>query len=276
MIQGRFPNLLKSNNNEIIVSNYILKRLNLNLDDELIGYFKRDNSQLIPNQRKYKVVGVYESNFSDFDEVYVLGSLDQIRGLNNWVNDEVGAIEVFLNNNNNNNDIDTADKLYKALPFNIDVTTLKSKFGNIFQWIALFDLNILIILIIMMFVGVINIATALLILIFERSSMIGLLKTIGSKDFEIQKIFFWIGFQIIAKGVVFGNVIALGFYFSQKYFKWIRLDPLTYYVNVAPVELNFSEWLFINLSLIFTCLLLLWLPTKIINGISPSQNIRKS
>tara|TARA_B110000003_G_scaffold52273_1_gene51820 strand:- start:1277 stop:2518 length:1242 start_codon:yes stop_codon:yes gene_type:complete len=276
LIQGRFPNLLKSNNNEIIVSNYILKRLNLNLDDELIGYFKRDNSQLIPNQRKYKVVGVYESNFSDFDEVYVLGSLDQIRGLNNWVNDEVGAIEVFLNNNNNNNDIDTADKLYKALPFNIDVTTLKSKFGNIFQWIALFDLNILIILIIMMFVGVINIATALLILIFERSSMIGLLKTIGSKDFEIQKIFFWIGFQIIAKGVVFGNVIALGFYFSQKYFKWIRLDPLTYYVNVAPVELNFSEWLFINLSLIFTCLLLLWLPTKIINGISPSQNIRKS
>ena len=106
--------------------------------------------------------------------------------------------------------------------------------------------------------------------------MIGLLKTIGSKDFQIQKIFFWIGFRIIATGVVLGNIIALAFYFSQKYFEWIRLDPATYYVNIAPVELNFSEWLYINLSLIFISLLLLWLPTKIINGISPSQNIRKS
>ena len=273
MIEGRFPDLKKINNSEIIISKYISKRLNINIGDQPIAYFKRDNSQLIPNQRRFKVVGIYKSDFSDFDEIYILGSLSQVRVLNDWSKDEVGAIEVYLKNSDN--DIDTANKLYKALPFNIDVITLKSRFKNIFQWIALFDLNILMILIIMLFVGVINIATALLILIFERASMIGLLKTIGAKDFQIQKIFLWNGFQIIIKGVLFGNFLGLGFYFSQKYFEWIKLDPTTYYVNVAPVELNFFEWFYINLSLIFVCLLLLWFPTKIISSMSPSKNIRK-
>ena len=273
MIEGRFPDLKKINNSEIIISKYISKRLNINIGDQPIAYFKRDNSQLIPNQRRFKVVGIYKSDFSDFDEIYILGSLSQVRVLNDWSEDEVGAIEVYLKNSDN--DIDTANKLYKALPFNIDVITLKSRFKNIFQWIALFDLNILMILIIMLFVGVINIATALLILIFERASMIGLLKTIGAKDFQIQKIFLWNGFQIIIKGVLFGNFLGLGFYFSQKYFEWIKLDPTTYYVNVAPVELNFFEWFYINLSLIFVCLLLLWFPTKIISSMSPSKNIRK-
>ena len=273
LIEGRFPDLNKINSSEIIVSKHMSKRLNMSIGDQPIAYFKRDNSQLIPNQRKYKVVGIYESDFSDFDEVYVLGSLNQIRVLNDWSDEEVGAIEVFLKNNDK--DTATANKLYKSLPFNIDVITLKSRFKNIFQWIALFDLNILIILIIMLFVGVINIATALLILIFERASMIGLLKTIGAKDFQIQKIFLWNGFQIIIKGVLLGNFLALGFYFSQKYFEWIKLDPATYYVNVAPVELNFFEWFYINLSLIFVCLLLLWFPTKIISSMSPSKNIRK-
>ena len=273
IIEGRFPNLSENNSNEIILSKLLSKRLNINIGDETIGYFKRDNSQLIPNQRKYKVVGIYESDFSDFDEIYVLGSLTQVRTLNGWSNDEVGAIEVFLKNNDE--DLATANELYKSLPPNIDVITLKSRFKNIFQWIALFDLNILIILIIMLFVGVINIATALLILIFERASMIGLLKTIGAIDFQIQKIFLWNGFQIIIKGVILGNILALSFYFSQKYWKWIKLDPRTYYVNSAPVELNPFEWFYINLGIIFTCVLLLWFPTKIISNISPSQNIRK-
>jgi len=105
--------------------------------------------------------------------------------------------------------------------------------------------------------------------------MIGLLKTIGAIDFQIQKIFLWNGFQIIIKGVLLGNILALSFYFSQKYWKWIKLDPRTYYVNSAPVELNPFEWFYINLGIIFTCVLLLWLPTKIISNISPSQNIRK-
>ena len=273
LIEGRFPDLDDISSNEIIISNYTAKRLNMSLGDEPVAYFKKNNAQKIPNQRKFKVVGLYESDFSDFDEIYILGGLNQIRVLNNWSGDDVGAIEVFLKNNDD--DIFTANELYKFLPYDIDVITLRSKFKNIFQWIALFDLNILIILIIMLFVGVVNIATALLILIFERSSMIGLLKTIGASDYQIQKIFLWNGFQIILQGVLFGNALGLAFYFSQKYFNWIKLDPTIYYVSTAPVELNFSEWFLTNLSIIFVCLLLLYFPTKIISGMSPSINIRK-
>ena len=273
LIEGRFPDLDDISSNEIIISNYTAKRLNMSLGDEPVAYFKKNNAQKIPNQRKFKVVGLYESDFSDFDEIYILGGLNQIRVLNNWSGDDVGAIEVFLKNNDD--DIFTANELYKFLPYDIDVITLRSKFKNIFQWIALFDLNILIILIIMLFVGVVNIATALLILIFERSSMIGLLKTIGASDYQIQKIFLWNGFQIILQGVLFGNALGLAFYFSQKYFNWIKLDPTIYYVSTAPVELNFFEWFLTNLSIIFVCLLLLYFPTKIISGMSPSINIRK-
>ena len=273
LINGKFINLNDSKTKEIVISKYLSNRLDLKIGDQPIAYFKKDNSQSIPNQRKYKVVGIYESDFSDFDEIYVFGAIDQIRILNGWFNNQVGSIEVFLNNSDN--DILTANKLYNNLPSEIDVITLKSKYANIFQWISLFDLNILIILLIMLFVGVINIATALLILIFERSSMIGMLKSIGAKDFQIQKIFMWNGLQIIIKGLFYGNLLALGFYFSQKYLKWIKLDPKTYYVSSAPVELNFIEWSLINFGVIFVCFLFLWFPTKIISTMSPSKNIRK-
>ena len=273
ILKGRFPDL-SQNNNEVIVSKVLSRRLNIDIDQEPIGYFKKDNSQSIPNQRKFKVVGIYESDFSEFDETYILGNINQIRSLNDWSEEEVGAIEVFLKDPDN--DVATANSLYKGLPSNIDVLTLKSRFKNIFQWIALFDFNILVILVIMLFVGVINIATALLILIFERSSMIGLLKTLGALDAQIQKIFLWNGFHIIIKGIIYGNFLGLSFYFSQKYWKWIKLDPSTYYVNSAPVELNFLEWFYINFGIICVCLLFLWLPTKFISNMSPSQIIRKN
>ena len=126
----------------------------------------------------------------------------------------------------------------------------------------------------MIIVGVINIATALLILIFERASMIGILKTIGATDFQIQKVFLWNGLKIIIKGIIFGNIFGLGFYLSQKYFRWIKLDPITYYVSYAPVKLDLFDWLSVNFFMVFICLFLLLFPTKIISSFSPSENIR--
>lgn len=273
MLKGDFPDLTL-NSNEIIISKLLLDRLNIKINEEPIGYFKKNNNQVIPNQRKFKIVGVYESDFSEFDETYIIGSISQIRSLNGWSKKDIGAVEVFLKNPND--DLITANNLYDSLPSNIDVITLKSRFKSIFQWIALFDFNIIVILVIMLLVGVVNIATALLILIFERSSMIGLLKTLGALDFQIQKIFLWNGFFIIIKGLIYGNLLGLGFYFSQKYWKWIKLDPQTYYVNSAPVELNFLEWFYINFGIVCICLLLLLLPTKIISNMAPSKNIRNN
>ena len=274
IIEGRFPNLNDKNSNEIIVSQILANKLNLKIGDEPITFFKKDNTQAIPNQRKFKVVGIYNSDFTEFDDLYIIGSLNQIRIINKWLIDQVGSIEVFLNNSKKQNE--TAANLYTKLPPEVDVITLKSRFENLFQWIALFDLNIFIILSIMLFVGFINVTTALLILIFERSSMIGLLKTFGALDIQIQKIFMFSSFDIIVKGTVLGNILGLGFYFSQKYLKWIKLDPTNYYVSSAPVEISLLEWMFINLSFIIICMTLLWFPSKIISGISPSKNIRKS
>ncbi len=126
----------------------------------------------------------------------------------------------------------------------------------------------------MTLVGVVNVATALMILIFEKTQMIGILKTIGANDFLIQKVFLWNGFRIIIKGLIYGNIFGLGFYFCQKHFKWIKLDPVTYYIDYAPVKLDFFDWIFINSFMAFICLFLLWFPTKIINRFSPSENVR--
>ena len=272
IVNGRFIDSISIKKNEILISKTLSRKLNVNIGDTVVGFFKRDNYQIIPNQRKYVIVGIYESGFYDFDDIYIFGDLNQVQSLNSWTNNEVGGIEVYIKDSKKDNIL--AKQLYESLPSSLDVITVRSKYDNIFQWISLFDLNIYIILIIMIIVGVINIATALLILIFERASMIGILKTIGATDFQIQKVFLWNGLKIIIKGIIFGNIFGLGFYLSQKYFRWIKLDPITYYVSYAPVKLDFFDWLSVNLFMVFICLFLLLFPTKIISSFSPSENIR--
>jgi len=272
IVNGRFIDSISIKKNEILISKTLSRKLNVNIGDTVVGFFKRDNYQIIPNQRKYVIVGIYESGFYDFDDIYIFGDLNQVQSLNSWTNNEVGGIEVYIKDSKKDNIL--AKQLYESLPSSLDVITVRSKYDNIFQWISLFDLNIYIILIIMIIVGVINIATALLILIFERASMIGILKTIGATDFQIQKVFLWNGLKIIIKGIIFGNIFGLGFYLSQKYFRWIKLDPITYYVSYAPVKLDLFDWLSVNLFMVFICLFLLLFPTKIISSFSPSENIR--
>ena len=272
IVNGRFIDSISIKKNEILISKTLSRKLNVNIGDTVVGFFKRDNYQIIPNQRKYVIVGIYESGFYDFDDIYIFGDLNQVQSLNSWTNNEVGGIEVYIKDSKKDNIL--AKQLYESLPSSLDVITVRSKYDNIFQWISLFDLNIYIILIIMIIVGVINIATALLILIFERASMIGILKTIGATDFQIQKVFLLNGLKIIIKGIIFGNIFGLGFYLSQKYFRWIKLDPITYYVSYAPVKLDLFDWLSVNLFMVFICLFLLLFPTKIISSFSPSENIR--
>ncbi len=272
IIDGRFIDSTSIRKNEILISKTLSRKLNVNIGGSVVGFFKKDNYQIIPNQRKFIIVGIYDSGFYDFDDIYIFGDLYQVQSLNSWVENEVGGIEVYLKHPKKDNIL--AKQLYKSLPSNLDVITVKSKYDSIFQWISLFDLNIYIILIIMILVGVINVATALLILIFERTSMIGILKTMGATDFQIQKVFLWNGLKIITKGIIFGNLLGLVFYLSQKYLRWIKLDPLTYFVGYAPVKLDFVDWISVNSFMVFICLFLLLFPTKIISSFSPSENIR--
>ena len=160
------------------------------------------------------------------------------------------------------------------MPSELNCSSISERFSGIFQWIALFDFNVLIILIVMLLVGIINMATALLVLILERSRMIGLLKALGADNTLVQKIFLYNGTVIMSKGLFWGNLIGLGFYFSQQYWGWIQLDPETYFVNQAPVFISGFQVVFINLFFLGISILLLWIPSKIILRIYPSEVLR--
>lgn len=272
LIKGVFPALGKKTSNEILLSHTIAQRLSVGIGDEISAYFHNSLYQKLPNMRKFKVVGLFLSGFPDFDENFILGDLRHIQRINKWKSNEIGAYEVFTT------DMKTAMKtgslIYEKLPSDLDVIEIMHQYASIFQWISLFDFNILIIIIVMIVVGVINMSTALLVLILERSSMIGLFKSLGAHNHMIQKIFIYNGIGIMAQGLLWGNLVGLLFFFTQKYFSWIRLDPETYYVNIAPVSLSLGDVLLLNLGFLVFSSLLLWVPSVIISRISPARVLR--
>ena len=271
--QGTFPSFdPQLTSNEILISEVLASRLNLKLGDRVEAFFQNSTGQGIPTRRRFTIVGIYFSGFPDIDENLVYGDLKQVQRMNKWDSNQIGGYELFVSNFKYLQQ--TANNIYDKLPSDLNSIPITERFYGIFQWISLFDFNVLILLIIMLLVGVINMATALLVLILERSRMIGLLKALGANNFLIQKIFLYNGTLIMAKGLFWGNIIGLGFYFSQHYFGWITLDPETYFVSVAPVSISFTEVLGLNIFFLVISVLLLWIPSKIILNIVPSKVLR--
>ena len=272
LVAGGFPQLGAKTSNEILLSQVIAQRLSVGVGDEVSAYFQNSRDQLLPNVRRFKVVGLFLSGFPDFDENFVLGDLRHVQRINKWKNDEIGTYEIFTS------DLNTAksagSSIYHKLPSDLDVIEITHQYATIFQWISLFDFNILIIIFVMIVVGVINMSTALLVLILERSSMVGLLKSLGAGNRLIQKIFLYNGIAIMSQGLLWGNLIGVLFFLTQKYWGWIRLDPETYYVNVAPVSLNFWDVLWLNFGFLLVSSLLLWIPSFIISNIRPARVLR--
>jgi lipoprotein-releasing system permease protein len=160
------------------------------------------------------------------------------------------------------------------LPSALDSRSIASRYTSIYQWISLFDFNVLVILVVMLLVGIINMATALLVLILERSRMVGLLKALGAEHRTIQTIFLYNGALILLRGLAWGNLLGIGFYLTQKYWGWIQLNPENYFVDRAPVVLSFWDVLSVNLFFLVVSLLLLWIPSRIILRISPTKVLR--
>ena len=271
-IEGNFPDFSNAISKEILISEILSRQLNLKVGDQIDAFFLKNSTQKIPNKRRFKVSGIYFSGFPDIDNTLIYCDLRQIQKINRWDENLIGGYELFVNDFSLIQH--TSDQVYNSLPSELNSIPISDRFSSIFQWIALFDFNILIILVVMILVGVTNMATALLVLILERSRMVGLLKAIGAKNTMIQKIFLYNGVFIISRGLFFGNLIGLGFYYSQKLLGWIRLDPSTYFVEEAPVSLSYFEVLYINLFFLFIFTFLLWLPSRIILRISPSKVLR--
>ncbi|MCH4823449.1 ABC transporter permease [Gramella lutea] len=268
---GRLPDFSEGLNDEILISQYLSNRLQLKVGDRVPTYFLRDESDR-PIARGFEVVGIYESGFQEFDELYLLADIRHIQRINKWEDDQVGNFEVFVD------DFDELDQkgneVYENTGSFLDTQTISQKYYSIFEWLSLFDFNIALIIGIMILVAGINMITALLVLILERTQMIGILKALGSADWSIRKIFLYNAGYLIILGLFWGNLIGVGLLVIQKYFKVVPLDPRTYYVTEVPIYLNWDYILAVNIGTLLLCILMLLIPSLIISKISPVKAIK--
>ena len=272
IVAGRLPNLVGNLNEEVLISEFLAKRLDLKLNDRFNTFFMKENSSQIPNLRVFKIVGIFNSGFQEFDATYVIGDIRHLQRINKWSPTQVGAFEVFVSDFNTIQSKGT--EVYQQTSSTLNTQTIVEKYVYIFEWLKLFDFNIIVILIIMISVATINMVVALLVLILERTQMIGILKALGANNWAVRKIFLYNAFYLIIRGLFWGNFIGIGLVLIQDYFGIIKLNPDNYYVNQAPVYLNWGYILLLNAGTMFICLLVLLIPSYIITKISPIKAIR--
>ncbi len=274
VVEGVMPNFNGELNNSALISKIMANRLQLKIGDSFPAIFlKDDDPSNIPNQRRFKVVGIYDSGFEEFDGTYIFIDIRHIQRMNKWEANEIGNFEVFLD------DFDAieekSNEIYGQTLSNLDTQNITNKYYKIFEWIGLFDFNIAIIIGIMVLVGGINMITALLVLILERTQMIGILKALGSSNWSVRKIFLYNATYLIAIGLFWGNVIALGFLWAQEKYRFLKFpNPEEYYIEYIPVHIDFFSVLFLNIGVLLLCLLMLLLPSYIITKISPVKAIK--
>lgn len=271
LVSGKIPNLKSELNTEVLISEYLAKRLQLKVGDKFLTFFMKENGKL-PNKRNFLITGIYNSGFQEFDATYIIGDIRHVQLINKWQPTQVGAFEVFVDDFTQLKE--KGEEVYKEIPPTYNSITIAEKYYSIFEWLKLFDFNIVVILIVMIVVATINMVVALLVLILERTQMIGILKAMGANNWNIRKIFLYNAFYLIVRGLFWGNLIALSLLFIQKYFGVIQLNPENYYVNQAPVSINLGHILLLNAGTIAVCLLVLLIPSYIITKISPVKAIR--
>ena len=280
LVQGRIPNLKSKLNSEIIISEYLANRLNLKLGDKCNTFFMKEGSSKLPNLRVFDIVGIYNSGFQEFDATYIIGDIRHLQRINKWLPSQIGSFEVFIDDFDKIEEKGTEvyNKTFnKSDPTKtLDTQTIEKKYYYIFEWLKLFDFNILVILIVMIIVATINMIVALLVLILERTQMIGILKSMGASNWSVRKIFLYNAFHLISKGLFWGNFIGIGLLLIQKYTGVIKLNPENYYVNQAPVDFNILTITLLNLGTVSICLLVLLVPSYIITKISPVKAIKFS
>jgi lipoprotein-releasing system permease protein len=254
--------------NQIVISKIIARKLKLNVGEQLNVYF----IQQPPRARKFTISGIYETGFGQYDEMYCLVDLRHIQKLNSWKDDEVSGFEVLLDKFESLRKMD--DLVYQRIGFDLNSTNIADANPDIFNWLELQDINVLIIIVLMLIVAAINIISALLILILDRINMIGTLKALGASDWNIRKIFLWNATFLIGKGLLWGNLIGISLAYLQQTFSLVKLPQESYYVSVVPINMNLTDILLLNLGTLVICIVVLLLPSYVITKIKPIQAIR--
>lgn len=258
--------------NDILISQYLANRLNLSVGDYCNTLFLREDSQGVPNQRNFHIVGIYNSGFQQFDATYIIADMRQLQRMNRWQPNQIGLFEVFINDFDQMQQV--GDFIYGNVHSTLDSQTIAQKFQTIFDWFHTFNLNIVIIIAIMILVGGVNMITAILVLILERTPMVGMLKALGATNWSIRKIFLYNAAYLISLGLLFGNIIGVGLLWIQKEFTLLKLNPTIYYVTEVPINLNIWHIVGLNVGILILCLLMLIIPSYIITKISPVKAIK--
>lgn len=275
IISGRVPNFTTDEiSNEVLISKYLANRLELNLGDKCHAIFLKDETSQMPNQRNFTIVGIYDSGFQEFDASYIFTDIRQIQKINKWSENEIGNFELFVSDFNKIETI--GNKVYGQTSSLLDSQTIIQKFPFIFEWLGMFDFNIYLIIGIMIIVGGFNMITAILVLILEKTPMIGTLKSLGATDGSIRKIFLYNAAYIISLGLFWGNLIGFLLLFLQQKYNLITLDPHTYYVTQVPIYIDIFSVILLNIGVLILCLSMLLIPTYVISKISPIKSIKFS
>jgi lipoprotein-releasing system permease protein len=241
-------------------------------------YFINENDYN-PRLLQLEVSGIYRTGLEEFDNLFVIGDIKQVQRLNDWQPDQIGGFEIAVNDFSKiaETNREVRDMVIKYAEKDSDILrteTITDQYRAIFDWLAVTDINVWVILSLVSLVAGFNMISALLVLILERSNMIGLLKSMGSPNANIRKIFLYLAVMITGRGLFWGNLAGISFVLLQKYFQIIKLNPAIYYVDVVPVHFSFNHLLLLNSGTLVLTTIMLFIPSYLVSKISPDKIIR--
>jgi len=276
LVEGKIINVSGATpSNEVVISKYLTNLLGLKLGDSFYTYFIQDRVRA----RKFKIVGIYSTNFIEYDKLILLADMRQVQALNDWSPDSFSGLEVLITDFNKIDELGDAVYNVTANRFNKEgsaysTQTIKQLNPQIFSWLDLLDMNVWVILILMLAVAGFNMISGLLILILERTSMIGILKSMGATDWSVRKIFLYHSFFLIGKGMLWGNLIGLSLCAVQYFTGVVPLDAEAYYVATVPITFNWLYIFLLNAGTFIASLIMMIGPSYLITKINPATIIR--
>ncbi|MDR0575202.1 MAG: ABC transporter permease [Tannerella sp.] len=263
--------------NQALISRHMAKMLHLGCGDSFVACFYVNNQDV--RMRKFYIAGIYDTGFSDYDKLFAFCDVKQIRRINGWEENMASGVGIFIDNYNRLDEL--TEELYFSLIDKKDrlgniyyIRSIKELNPMIFNWLGILDSNVAIILILMILVSGFTMISGLLIIILERTNMIGILKALGENNYSIRKVFLYVSFFMIVKGMFWGNVIGVSLCFLQSHFHWLKLDPETYYLDSVPIDLNWVSLLLINIGSLAVSLLMMIAPSYFISKIEPAKSIK--
>jgi lipoprotein-releasing system permease protein len=264
LVKGAHPKSSPTqSSNQVLISERVANKLKLKCGDAFIIYFVQDP----PRARKFTISGIFNTGFDELDETYAFVDLAVVQKLNNWVPQAITGYEIVLQRDADI--LESAAAIYNYLPYSVEMLTIRDLHPQLFEWLSLLDLNVVVIIGLMVIVACINMITALLILIVERTMMIGILKSLGSTNRLISSVFLYLSAYMLSLGLLIGNAAGVLLCYTQNTFKWFTLSQDAYYLSYVPIEMHVTDIVWINAGAVTVCILVLLIPSRFVSRIKP-------